>query len=192
MNEFLAAAPRSEVAHGFVGCLVQLDDLADRPPRSLADNEVLDIGGRTIRRRVRHLDTPHVPHNWESRVIFEEVTETLFCGDLFTHVGGGPAVVEEDLVGRALDSEAMFRQLSSLSSTVATLRALAHLEPRTLAIMHGSSFRGDGGAALRALADGLEERFGSELDFCASQPGQAWTPLGAGTRVGHPATSAVG
>jgi hypothetical protein len=30
---------------------------------------------------------------------------------------------------------------------------LAKLEPRTLAVMHGSSYRGDGAAALRDLAD---------------------------------------
>jgi hypothetical protein len=37
--------------------------------------------------------------------------------------------------------------------TGATLRKLAVLEPAALALMHGSSFRGDGGAALRHLAD---------------------------------------
>ena len=87
MNEFLAAAPRAEVAHGALGCMVSLDDLCDRPPRKLADGEVIDLGGK----RVRHIDTPHVPHNWEARVLFEETTGTLFCGDLFTHAGDGPA-----------------------------------------------------------------------------------------------------
>jgi flavorubredoxin len=87
MNQWLAAAPESEVAHGVVGCLVSLNDLADRPPRALADGEVLDLGGK----RVRHIDTPHVPHGWEARVLFEETTGTLLCGDLFTHFGNGPA-----------------------------------------------------------------------------------------------------
>ena len=90
MNEFLAAAPRAEVAHGAIGCMVSLDDLCDRPPRKLADGEVIDLGGK----RVRHIDTPHVPHNWESRVLFEETTSTLFCGDLFTHAGNGPAITD--------------------------------------------------------------------------------------------------
>ena len=74
VNEFLAAAPSAEVAHGAVGCMVSLDDLCDRPPRKLADGEVIDLGGR----QVRHIDTPHVPHNWEARVIFEQTTKTLF------------------------------------------------------------------------------------------------------------------
>jgi len=95
MNQFLAAALGAQVAHGALGCQVSLDEMADRLPRPLADGEVLDLGGK----RVRHLDTPHVPHGWEARVIFEETTATLLCGDLFTHMGNGPALVETDLVG---------------------------------------------------------------------------------------------
>lgn len=68
MNQWLAAAPRSKVAHGSVGVMVSLNDLADRPPRMLQNSEVIDLGGK----RVRHIDTPHVPHGWEARVLFEE------------------------------------------------------------------------------------------------------------------------
>jgi len=70
--------------------------MADRRPRPLADGEVIDLGGR----QVRHIDTPHVPHAWEARVLFEESTRTLLCGDLFTHLGGGPAVTEVTLSGQ--------------------------------------------------------------------------------------------
>src|SRR6516162_10186649 len=89
MNDWLAAAPRAQVVHGQTACLVSLNDLATRPPRALADGEVIDLGGR----RVRWIDTPHVPHAWESGLMFEETTATLFCGDLFTHTGRGePAI----------------------------------------------------------------------------------------------------
>ncbi|MFI6475139.1 MBL fold metallo-hydrolase [Streptomyces sp. NPDC050516] len=169
MNEFLAAAPHAQVAHGLLGCLVSLNDLADRPPRPMAHGETLDLGGKQVRRRLRHLNTPHVPHNWEARVLFEETTRTLFCGDLLTQVGNGPAVTGDDLTDQALNAEAAFRQTSCLTAAAQTLRSLADLEPTTLAVMHGSSFHGDGGAALRALADGLEERFSPETEF-ASQP----------------------
>ncbi|MFE9428628.1 MBL fold metallo-hydrolase [Kitasatospora sp. NPDC006697] len=168
MNEFLAAAPQARVAHNTLGCLVSLDDLADRPPRPLDDGEVLDLGGKQVRRAVRNINTPHVPHNWEARVLFEEHTRTLFCGDLFTQLGDGPAVTERDLVEAALESEGLFRQTSCLTAAVATLRSLAELEPATLAVMHGSSYRGDGGSALRALADGMEQRFGPESEFAAA------------------------
>lgn len=167
MNEFLGAAPHAEVAHGMVGCTLSLNDLCDRPPRALGGDEVLELGGRTVRRRARNIETPHVPHNWESRVLFEETTRTLFCGDLGTHLGGGEPVRSDDFVEEALGAEAAFRQISCLSASVAALRTLAGLEPRTLALMHGRSFSGDGGAALRALADGLESRFSPEAEFAA-------------------------
>jgi flavorubredoxin len=154
MNLFLAAAPAAQVAHGALGCMVSLDDLADRPPRPLADDDVLDLGGK----RVRHIDTPHVPHGWEARVLFEETTGTLLCGDLFTHLGNGPALTEDDIVEPAAVAEEVFRASSLHPSTPATVRGLAELRPRTLALMHGSSFTGDGAGALQRLADDYETR----------------------------------
>jgi flavorubredoxin len=149
MNRWLAAAPASEVAHGATGVMVSLNDLADRPPRALKDSEVIDLGGR----RVRHIDTPHVPHGWEARLLFEETTRTLLCGDLFTHTGDGPALTASDIVGPAKMTEELFHYSCLTPSTGATIRKLADLSPKTLAIMHGSSFNGDAGQALRDLAD---------------------------------------
>jgi len=154
MNAFLAAAPHAQVAHGALGCMVSLDDLCDRAPRRLADGEVIDLGGK----RVRHLDTPHVPHNWEARVLFEETTGTLFCGDLFTHTGDGPALTDSDIVGPALAGEDLFHYSALSPQTSATLRALAKLEPRTLAVMHGSSSAVRCGESLERLADAYAAR----------------------------------
>jgi flavorubredoxin len=152
MNEFLAAAPRGQVAHGAIGCMVSLNDLCDRAPRQLADGEVIDLGGK----RIRHIDTPHVPHNWEARVLFEETTGTLFCGDLFTHTGDGPALTDQDIVGPAIEAEKMFRATSISPMTATTIRKLRALEPQTLAVMHGSSTRTRCGESLAQLADAYE------------------------------------
>ena len=155
MNEWLAAAPRAEVAHGMLGCMVSLNDLADRPPRALADGEVLDLGGK----RVRHLDTPHVPHGWEARVLYEETTGTLLCGDLFTHLGNGPALTDDDIVGPAMEAEAIFRATCLAPDTAAVMRRLGDLAPSTLALMHGSSYNGDGAKALYDLAAAYESGY---------------------------------
>ena len=149
MNDWLAAAPNAEVVHGMIGARVSIDDMADRPARTVDDDEVLDIGDR----RLRFIATPHVPHGWEAGVFFEETTRTLLCGDLFTHPGNGAAITETDVVVPAMEAEDLFGFSSLSPSTGATLRRLAALQPDALALMHGSSFRGDGGAALRALAD---------------------------------------
>lgn len=153
MNEWLKAAPQAEIAHGRIGCMISLGDLADRPPRALEDGEVLDLGGK----RVRHIDTPHLPHGWDSRLLFEETSGTLLCSDLFAHTGNPPALTEGDIVGPALAMEMMTRAISVTPQTGAALRRLADMKPRTLALMHGASYRGDTRAALLALATGLEE-----------------------------------
>jgi flavorubredoxin len=148
MNHLLAAAPQLEVAFGALGCRVSLEDLADRPPRSLAPREAIDLGGR----RVVVVPTPHAPHNLEAQVLYEETTRTLLCGDLFTQLGRGPAVTTDYLIDAALEAEGVLRTATPGDTVPRALEHLADLEPRTLAVMHGSSFEGDGGAALRELA----------------------------------------
>jgi flavorubredoxin len=151
MNMWLAASPQAQVAHGQTACDVSLNDLADRPPRVLADGEVLDLGGK----RARFLYTPHVPHGWEAGVFMEETGGTLLCGDLLTQTGNGAAITEADIVGRALADEKLFNAMSMAPNTRPTLERLAALQPRTLAIMHGSSFSGDCAKALNELATSL-------------------------------------
>ncbi|HET8618366.1 MAG TPA: MBL fold metallo-hydrolase [Acidimicrobiales bacterium] len=156
MNRYLAAAPHMEVAFGALGCRVSVDDLADRLPRRLAPGEAMDLGGR----RVVAVPTPHAPHNAEAQVLYEETTRTLLCGDLFAHLGDGPAVTTGSLVDAAVDSEAVLRWAAQGGATPAATEHLADLEPRTLAVMHGSSFEGDGGAALRELSVAWRRRWG--------------------------------
>lgn len=154
MNEWLAVAPQAQAAHGQTGCAISLNDFADRAPRVLADGETLDLGGK----RVRFIDTPHTPHGWDAGVLYEETTGTLLCGDLFTQVGNGRALTDGDVVGPAIAGEDMFKYSALNPAMGATLRSLARLAPRTLALMHGPAFSGDGAAALRALADDYDRR----------------------------------
>jgi flavorubredoxin len=160
MNAWLAAAPHAEVTFNGLGCLVSVDDLADRPPRPLVDDGPLELGGHHL----RALLTPHVPHGWEAQVLFDETTGTLLCGDLFTQTGDGPALVHDaDLVTPAMAAEDLFGATALTTSTAPTLRRLAELEPRTLALMHGPAFAGDGAGALHALADAYEARVAGEV-----------------------------
>ena len=97
-------------------------------------------------------DTPHVPNGRDARVIYEENSQPLFCGNLFTHLGNGPAITEHDIVGPAPAAEDIFYDTSQEPSIAPTVRSLADLAPRTLALMHGSSYVGDAVAALLDLA----------------------------------------
>jgi flavorubredoxin len=155
LNEWLAAAPRAEAAHGRIGCMVSLNDVADRAPRALADGEIIELGRG---KRVRHIDTPHTPHGWDAGLLYEESTRTLLCGDLFTQLGNDAALTGGDIVGPAIAAEDAFQYSCLHPQMGATIRGLAEFSPRTLALMHGPSFSGDGAAALRALADDYDRR----------------------------------
>ena len=152
LNEWLAVAPQAAPLCGTVAAMVSITDLADRAPRALADGESLALGRHTV----RWLDAPHLPHGWECGFLSEDSTATLLCGDLFTQGGDGlPALTESDILG---PSEAFRRQMDYFSHTRharALLDKLAACRPSTLACMHGSAWRGDGAALLRALADSL-------------------------------------
>lgn len=160
MNEWLAIAPHAQVAHGQTGVLVSLNDMADRAPRILADGEAIELGRG---KRLRFFDTPHIPHGWDAGVMMEEGTGTLLCGDLFTQTGDGPALTEGDVVGPAIAAEDLFRYSALNPGMGATIRRLAGLAPRRLALMHGPAFAGDGAAALNALADDYDRRVRAAL-----------------------------
>jgi flavorubredoxin len=159
MNSWLAAAPQAQVVHGATACMVSLNDLADRAPRAMTDGGSVDLGGR----RLRYIDTPHVPHGWEAGVFYEEVTGTLLCGDLFTHLGATAAVTDKDIVGPAIEAERLFHYTSLGPSTAPNIRKLAALAPRTLALMHGASYHGNGSRALGALADFYESELNTAM-----------------------------
>ncbi len=155
LNEWLEAAPQATPVCSQVAAMVSVSDFAIRPARALGDGEELSLG----QKRVRWFNAPHLPHNWECGYLNESTTRTLLCGDLFTHGGAdGPPITESEVLG---PSEA-FRQAMPAGSVAiergsrAILEKLAATEPRTLALMHGSSYRGDGAKLLRGLADALE------------------------------------
>ena len=152
LNEWLAAAPGAAPLCGQIAAMVSIGDLANRPPRALADGELLTLG----RHRVRWFDTPHLPHAWECGFLLEERTATLLCGDLFTQPGAEHApLTEGDILG---PSEAFRHQLDYFSHTThvrTMIEKLAAAQPRVLACMHGSAWQGDGGGLLRALGESL-------------------------------------
>lgn len=155
MNRWLATAPHATVAQGEIGCMVSIGDLADRPPRALANGEKLDIGGHTL----QWFDTPHVPHAWEAGVLYDATTKTLFCGDLFTRFGEYEASTIDDIVGPAVQAEDDAPgSLSLHPSSGATVRRLGELDIETLALMHGPAFTGDCHTALLDLADDFDRR----------------------------------
>jgi flavorubredoxin len=152
LNELLAVAPEAMPLCGQVAAMVSVNDVADRPPRALADGETVPLG----RARVRWLDAPHLPHAWECGYLFEETTRTLLCGDLFTQPGAEhPPVTEGDILGPSEAMRAAMDYYAHSDATRALLGKLAATDPRTLACMHGSAWTGNGRRLLLDLADAL-------------------------------------
>lgn len=159
LNDWLTVAPQAEPVCSLVGALVSVNDFALRPARALADGEVLETG----RRRFRFLQTPHVPHCWEAGLMYEETEATLLCSDLLTHDGDVEPLTESDVVGRFREGLVAGQQgpfahaYPYTPQTDETLSRLAALRPKTLALMHGSSFVGEGGQALLDMSVVLRE-----------------------------------
>ena len=156
LNMWEKAAPEAQVAFGELGCMVSVNDLAERPPFPLQDQQVLDLGGK----RLRYLATPHVPHAWEAGIFFEETTATLLCGDLFTQAGEGPALSDASPIEASITAEEMFGYSCLAPHTADTLDTIASLQPSTLALMHGPAHTGPGETWLRELADYYRRRIG--------------------------------
>jgi flavorubredoxin len=154
LAEWEAVSPSMTVAHGRTGCFLCLGDLSSREPRSLGDGEVLEAG----RHRLRWIDTPHVPGPWESGVLFDESSATLFCGDLFARTGPAPVTTTDDIADAAIAHDQLMHGHAYTPNTGPTLRRLAALAPQRLALMHGPTYVGDGAAQLLALADYFDSR----------------------------------
>lgn len=163
LNQWLDAAPNAVPVCSQVGVMVNLQDFSNRPPRGLAPDETIETG----RHRFRYIATPQLPHGWDAGMLFEERDRILLCSDLLHQVGELEPITTDDIVGRYRAAVAAYQAHPVLMDYVpftpktrARIEGLASLEPRLLAAMHGSSFEGDGAAALRGAADVLEELLG--------------------------------
>jgi hypothetical protein len=147
--------PQAQPVCGAVAAMVSVNDLADRPALVLSEDRELALGDK----HVRWLDTPSLPHNWECGHLFEVTTRTLFCGDVLTHMGGAElaALTESDVIGAGEATRRAMPEGSVVidNNTRRFLEKLASTVPATLALMHGSSYRGQGARVLRDLAVAL-------------------------------------
>lgn len=162
LNEWLTVAPHAETACSLVGAYVNLQDFALRPPRPMLPEDVIETGAF----RFRYISTRHVPHGWDAGVLFEETQRTLFCSDLFHHNGDLEPLTETSVAERSratlteIQTGPFAGYIPYNAETDRVLHSLAELRPTTLALMHGSSYRGDGMQQLRDLAVVMREVLG--------------------------------
>jgi len=160
LNEWLAVAPNATPVCGEVGAMINIADFSNRPPRGLKPDEILETG----RHRFRFVPTPHLPHGWDAGVLFEETDRVLLCSDLMHQLGDVAPVTTDDVVGRYRQAFETYQKSPVLmdyvpytENTKRQLANLAALRPRMLAAMHGSTFVGDGAAALVASGEVIRQ-----------------------------------
>jgi flavorubredoxin len=164
LNEWLQIAPSAEPICSICCAGVNLSDFSKRPPKGLASGDVFQTG----KYRFRFCSTPHLPHGWDASVLFEETQKTLFCSDLFHQNGNVAALTGDDVIERSRNSLIEYQGGPLMDyqpytpKTRSLLYELAALKPETLAIMHGSSYTGDGEKALQDLAIVMKEVYGEK------------------------------
>ena len=161
LNDWLQLAPQAQPVCTLVGKIVSVDDFSIRPAHGMTNEDVLSTG----KYRFRFYRSPHIPHGWDAGVLFEETRKTLFCSDLFHHFGNVPATTSSDLIEPTQKAMQLMQQgplagyMPYTRQTEGVLRSLAELKPRTLAVMHGSSYSGEAAGLLTGLAGVLKENF---------------------------------
>ena len=135
MGRFVAEAPEAVLACSKTGLRVNLMQWDYKGPvEGFEDGESIDLG----RHKLRFVETPHV-HHWDSMMVFEETTSSLFPADLYIQPGEQPAIVREDL-GKEMCH--WYRQSGIFAAAEPVLRVVNRIEkfePRWIHPMHGGS-----------------------------------------------------
>jgi flavorubredoxin len=159
LAEWMAVAPHARPACGMVGALVSANDMFGCECRVLSPQDALTTG----KYRFRYYNTPQLPHGWDAGVMFEETQRTMLCSDLFHQDGDVEPLTSRSVLDRvrqtltAYQAGPLANYVPYTPNTGRILEGLATLQPKTLAIMHGSSFSGDGGRELRELAQVMRD-----------------------------------
>jgi flavorubredoxin len=136
MDRFMAEARGSELVGSALS--IQLNaagfGVAGERVRGFTDGETLDLG----RHQLRFLETPHV-HHWDSMMVVEETTGSLFPSDLFLQPGDQPPVVMENLGDAMVDvyrNIGIFAHENPVRTVVDRIEAI---DPAWVHAMHGGS-----------------------------------------------------
>ncbi len=161
LNDWLQLAPQAQPVCTLVGKLTSVDDFSIRPALGMTAEDVLITG----KYRYRFYNAPHIPHGWDAGLLFEETQKTLFCSDLFHQFGDVAPVTNSDLIEptriamQHMQEGPLIGYMPYIKQTEGVLHRLANLKPETLAVMHGSSYSGQGDHLLISLAGLIKETF---------------------------------
>ena len=137
MERFIAEAPNARLVASGLSAGLNLTQFGfpyvDRV-HGVLDGDTLDLGSR----KLRFWETPHV-HHWDSMMVVEETTKSLFPSDLFIQPGDQPAVVTENLGSEMC---AYYREIGIFAHEGPVRRVvdrIEQLDPQWVHGMHGGT-----------------------------------------------------
>ncbi len=135
MTRFVKEAPEAVLLCSQVGSGVNLSGWDyTGPVKGMSEGDVVELGSHSL----QFIETPHV-HHWDSMMVFERSTKSLFPADLFIQPGEQPPIVQENL-GPAMCH--LYREVGIFASEKPVLQALDRIErltPDWVHPMHGGS-----------------------------------------------------
>jgi flavorubredoxin len=139
MDRFLVTAPGSILIGSELSVALNLSGWSYQGRfEGHRDGEVLELG----RHRLRFLETPHV-HHWDSMMIFEETTRSLFPSDLYIQPGPQPPVVHEDLGAEMCELYRASGIFADERPVREVVDRIERLESEWIHPMHGGSLAGE-------------------------------------------------
>lgn len=139
MDRLMAMAPRSELVGSALSIVLNAHGFGyHERTRGFRDGESLDLGGHTL----RFLETPHV-HHWDSMMVVEEATDTLFPSDLYLQPGEQPPVTSENLSAEMIGAYRQYGIFAHEDPVRAVARRIEALAPKWINTMHGATITGE-------------------------------------------------
>ena len=149
VNEWLAAAPEAVPVCSELCAMLSLRDLANKAPRVVDDHQVIELGNR----RLHFLITPHI-NQWDSLMVYEETTGTLFPNDLFAMLGIG-VTTDRDVSHENLEgARQVGYQADDRMSLNRALDKIERLQLKAIAPMHGPVLTGHLESLIRCFREG--------------------------------------
>jgi flavorubredoxin len=105
--------------------------------RGFRDGETLDLGEH----KLRFMETPHV-HHWDSMMVLEEKTNSLFPSDLYLQPGEQPPVTSDNLAAEMLEAYRMYGIFAHEDPVRAVVRRIEQVRPDWIHAMHGATITG--------------------------------------------------
>jgi flavorubredoxin len=139
MDRFLEGAPNSTLACSALSSALNLGgwNYSGRVEGHV-DGEIIDLG----KHKLRFLETPHV-HHWDSMMLFDETTKSVFPSDLFIQPGDQPPVVTENLGEMMCEYYREIGIFAAEDPVREVVDRIERLEPDWIHGMHGGSLARD-------------------------------------------------